>query len=129
MAVKQIRNLSGETIEQSELSSKPIFAFCGIGNPEAFFKQLRQQSFQLMGVHAFWDHHKYTQSDLDSLVREARTKGAEALITTAKDAIKLETLAFEMPCYVVEIQISIDDETKLVEMLRAVLSGKRDSND
>ena len=39
------------------------------------------------------------------------------LLTTAKDAVKLSDLKFEIPCFVVEIKMSIDD----VEAFRAML--------
>ena len=58
---------------------------------------------------AFTDHHVYTQSDVDALNQLAKQVGAHALITTAKDAVKLKGMAFDLPCYVLEIEIVIDD--------------------
>jgi tetraacyldisaccharide-1-P 4'-kinase len=47
----------------------------------------------------------------------AKQTGAMALITTGKDAVKLKGMAFSLPCYVLEIEINIneaDDFQKLV---------------
>jgi tetraacyldisaccharide 4'-kinase len=38
---------------------------------------------------AFPDHHVYSQDEIDSVIRAAKEIGANALITTAKDAVKL----------------------------------------
>jgi tetraacyldisaccharide 4'-kinase len=58
---------------------------------------------------AFADHHVYSQSEVDDLNQLAVQTGATALITTAKDAVKLKGMTFSLPCYVLEIEIVIDD--------------------
>ena len=39
------------------------------------------------------------------------------MITTAKDAVKLKGMAFSLPCYVLEIEIVIDDADAFQRML------------
>lgn len=97
-------------------------AFCGVGNPESFFNQLRSAGYELSFTRAFPDHYQYKQIDIDALVQEAKAKGALALITTAKDAIKLRSLSFPIPCYVLKIEISIDDEKGFVGLIRDAIS-------
>ncbi|MDT5121913.1 MAG: tetraacyldisaccharide 4-kinase [Acidobacteriota bacterium] len=99
----------------------PIAAFCAIGNPSAFFAQIRHDSNDLKFTRAFPDHHVYVQSDVDALVSEAMQAGALGLLTTAKDAVKLRSLHFELPCYVLEIELEFDDEEKLVRMIREAI--------
>ncbi len=41
----------------------------------------------------------------------------QTLITTAKDAVKLRTLSFSLPCYVLEIEISIENADTFTRML------------
>ena len=36
-----------------------------------------------------------------------------SLITTAKDAVKLRTLSFSIPCYVLEIEIAIENAERV----------------
>jgi tetraacyldisaccharide-1-P 4'-kinase len=55
--------------------------------------------------------------EIDAFSREATTRRAVGLITTAKDAIKLGSLHCKLPCYVLDIQIEIDDADRLVEMI------------
>jgi len=91
-----------------------VAAFCAVGNPGSFFAQLRQAGYEVVLEKAFHDHHVYSQDEIDFIIKETR---AEALITTAKDAVKLRTLSFSVPCYVAEIEIVIEnaeDFTSLV---------------
>ena len=86
-----------------------VGAFCAVGNPSSFFESLTRLGYELGLERAFADHHAYSQSDVDALDQLARQVGANALITTAKDAVKLKGMAFSLPCYVLEIEIVIDD--------------------
>jgi tetraacyldisaccharide 4'-kinase len=100
---------------------RAVVAFCGVGNPRGFFANLRREGFELRRVRAFADHRRYTQPDVEEVEREARRAGAEALLTTAKDAVKLRTLKFELPCYAVEIELELDDESALMKLVRAAI--------
>jgi tetraacyldisaccharide-1-P 4'-kinase len=51
----------------------------------------------------------------------AKESGATALITTAKDAVKLKGLTFALPCYVLEIEIAIDDAEGFLTQIRRIL--------
>jgi tetraacyldisaccharide 4'-kinase len=126
MVTAGIRRLGGESADRQNLVSQPLAAFCGVGNPESFFTQLRHEGLAPAVTRTFTDHHHYTQSELKALAREAKARGAEGLITTAKDAIKFSSFNFELPCYVLEIQISIDDEDRLVKMVRNVTNQNRE---
>ncbi|MGI9035184.1 MAG: tetraacyldisaccharide 4'-kinase [Pyrinomonadaceae bacterium] len=96
---------------------KSIAAFCALGNPENFFAQLRQEGFDLVFTKTFPDHHFYAQKDIDALEREARAKGAQCFITTAKDAVKLKNLNFKIPFLAAKSELFFDDETAFREMI------------
>jgi tetraacyldisaccharide 4'-kinase len=100
------------------VAPQPVAAFCAIGNPRAFFAQLRRDGFDIRHERAFADHHRFTQAELDEVVRAAGREGARALLTTAKDAVKLRTLALSIPSYVVETGLEFDDEGKLLGLVR-----------
>ena len=103
---------------------QPVAAFCALGNPQTFFAHLIEDGHTLAHTRSFRDHHDYTQSDVDALTREAIERGAQSLITTAKDAVKLCGLRFELPCYVNEIEVSFDDEPKMIELVNRVIRGR-----
>jgi tetraacyldisaccharide 4'-kinase len=96
--------------EQNFNKPKRPFAFCGLGNPQNFFDQLRQDSIIPVGTKSFGDHHSYSAADVRSIESAANAAGAHSLITTAKDAVKLIDLKFEILCYVAELETIIDDE-------------------
>lgn len=102
----------------TEFNSKDkAFAFCGLGNPDAFFSQLRSAQIDVVGNKDFRDHYVYTQTDVDSLEKQARSCNAEVFLTTTKDAVKLMDLKFEIPCYVVEVDVEIDEAEKFRNLL------------
>lgn len=112
---------ASETISADSLP-QPVAAFCGIGNPTAFFTHLRNDGHTLAYTRAFPDHHVYTQADVESLSSDARDAGARLLLTTAKDAVKLRSLVFDLPCYVLEIELEFDDEPRLVRLIDESIS-------
>jgi tetraacyldisaccharide 4'-kinase len=97
-----------------------VGAFCAIGNPSSFFEQLKRSGYELALEKSFPDHHMYSQDEVDSLCRAANEMGADRLITTAKDAVKLRHMSFSIPCYVLEIEMAIDNDA---ELTRLVLSA------
>lgn len=88
--------------------SAGFLAFCALGNPNNFFGQLRQENYNLVATHIFPDHLFYTQRDVATIIKKANESGAEILATTAKDAVKLKDLTFDLPCYVVESEMIFD---------------------
>jgi tetraacyldisaccharide 4'-kinase len=94
------------------LRGQTVAAACGIGNPEAFRRTLRQAGAAVQRFEVFRDHHAYTAADLDRLLADARAAGAKALVTTGKDFVKWrpllgpaaspEPLALEMALEIVE---------------------------
>jgi tetraacyldisaccharide 4'-kinase len=72
------------------LRGRPVAAFCGIGNPEAFRATLREVGSEPIAFRTFPDHHAYSRADVDALRTWARQQPTDAaLVTTQKDAVKL----------------------------------------
>jgi tetraacyldisaccharide 4'-kinase len=124
MVTTGLRRLGGETLDPVSAIQKPVAAFCGIGNPDSFFNQLRREGFELAVEQAFPDHHNYQQVEVDRIVAQAKGKGAVGILTTAKDAVKLSSLHFEVPCYVLEIKILIEEEAQLIQIIRNQLNER-----
>jgi tetraacyldisaccharide 4'-kinase len=101
----------------NEQRTNKFSAFCALGNPESFFEQLRREKLDLVLTKTFRDHHRYAQKDVDELERKAAANGAESLLTTAKDAVKLKDLRFSLPCFVVESELVFDDEESFRELI------------
>jgi tetraacyldisaccharide 4'-kinase len=70
----------------------PLFAMAGIARPERFFDDLRVAGLNVVGTMVFADHHAFTPGDLSRIDAAARSSGAAAVVTTEKDAVRLEGL-------------------------------------
>lgn len=101
--LEKIQNSKPEKVKHKYL------AFCGLGNPHNFFRQLQSENFDLTATETFPDHYFYKQRDAAKIERKARETGAAILLTTAKDAVKLKNLKFNLPCVVVESRIIFGD--------------------
>ena len=94
-----------------------VIAFCAVGNPASFFESLQRAGFEIAAERSFADHHVYSQDEIDSIIDVAKETGAHALVTTAKDAVKLRTLSFALPCFVSEIEIAIEDAERFTQLI------------
>jgi tetraacyldisaccharide-1-P 4'-kinase len=65
------------------------FLFSGIARPQRFEQDVRSRVDGLAGSVVFPDHHRFGPADLDRVAERARAAGARALVTTAKDAVRL----------------------------------------
>lgn len=101
---------------------KRPLAFCGIARPKDFTAMLVANGCQLAETVAFPDHHAYTNADIDSLLAQARQQGADSLVTTEKDAVKLtpamrQRLETIGPLVVARLAVSLVDESAAVFQL------------
>ncbi len=69
-----------------------VVAFCALGHSEAFFASLPSLGFEVAHTRRFRDHHRYRPEEIARLRSEAVRLGAEALLTTEKDGVKLAAL-------------------------------------
>jgi len=110
----------------SEIAAGPCYAFCGIGNPQAFVDDLGRWHVTVSGVKAFRDHHRYSQSDATELETLAAGVGATALVTTEKDEQNLREVKFtKLPVYVAVIDFVLSSENEFKLALNRILSERR----
>ena len=97
-----------ERIPMSALAGKRIGAFSGIAAPESFEAFLRETGAKLDYTRRFLDHHRFEADDLRNVMREALEARVEMLITTEKDAVRIEDgTKFPVPCYYLRLEIEI----------------------
>jgi tetraacyldisaccharide 4'-kinase len=72
------------------LRARAVFAFCGIGNPDAFRRTLEGLGADVRGFRTYPDHHSYGRGDVESLRAWLRGLPPDGLaVTTQKDLVKL----------------------------------------
>ncbi len=122
-----VENLStGEIFGVDSLKGRAILAFCGIASPEAFRRTLEQLGVNLLDFVVYPDHHDYEVFEEAELIASARKIGAEALLTTEKDAQRWKS-ASDSPIPVLSLRVVIDfSESPVVlrERLRGLFTKK-----
>lgn len=99
-----------------------FYVFCGIGNPDAFFEDLKSWEFSIMGQRSFPDHHRYSNAEIQELEASAAAAGANALICTEKDVFNLPpSLAPTLPIYACRIRLALNDENAFWTAVRAAI--------
>lgn len=81
--------MEGQERPLDSFRQRRTFAFSGLANNEQFFESCRLAGLHLAGTRGFRDHHHYTREDLLGLRGAAQERGAELLVTTEKDAVKI----------------------------------------
>jgi tetraacyldisaccharide 4'-kinase len=103
-----------------------VFAVAGIARPERFFADLRAAGYTLAGQLEFRDHHRFTTDDVVRIVAAARASGAVAVVTTEKDAVRLESLVSQdLPFLAVPLQTAIEPGDALASWLGERLTSVR----
>jgi tetraacyldisaccharide 4'-kinase len=121
------KTVTGEKSTIEQLKGKKIFAFCGIGNPDAFLNTIRNTGANLVGSKIYNDHHRYTDSDIDDIHNQANRLGADLVLSTQKDHTHYATFAaqYEIPFAYLAVEIKfIAGEDKLKQLIKDVLAGK-----
>lgn len=94
------------------------FAVAAVARPERFFSDLADAGWRVMGALAFRDHHDFTGADLDRIARGSTAAGADVILTTEKDAVRLEGCAIDhLPIAAVPLRATIEPEAEFSDWL------------
>lgn len=116
----------GAAIADASASERKYFAFCGIGNPSAFFADLKKWGISVLGYEIFRDHHRYSTDDTARLEEKASAVGADALICTEKDIYDLPAgLTAPMAISFCKIGLQFNDEEGLWRSILKASESKK----
>jgi len=112
----------------SALVYERLAAFCGLGNPTAFWSTLELLGFNVTAREAFADHHFYRPEEIRRLSKQFTAAGAQAVVTTEKDAVNLSegasALMAPLPLYWLKTAVEIDREAELLEFIEKRLRAQ-----
>jgi tetraacyldisaccharide 4'-kinase len=101
----------GRILPLASLNQRRVVAFCGIGTPTRFRRMLDDLGAMVIAFRAFPDHYPYTRTDFRALTRLAEAHGAEAMLTTEKDGIRLQRLLpLDWPVWQLRIRARVVNE-------------------
>lgn len=97
-----------ENVELEFLKGKKVAALSAIARPESFEEFLEQLGAVLVARDHFADHHRYSQQEIIDFINTAKSHGAEMIVTTEKDAVRIPHIErCDVPIYYLRIQIDI----------------------
>jgi tetraacyldisaccharide 4'-kinase len=110
-------NADRASLPLDELRKRPLAAFCGIGNPEAFRQTLRDLGAAVVAFRTFTDHHAYTKNEVEELGTWAGQQARDCVIvTTQKDLVKLRlTRLGERPLWALRIRLHVTAGQELLD--------------
>ena len=98
----------GETpYEPETLREKRVVAFCGLGNPQSFWRMLEAEGIRPVGQVALPDHHRATPDTVQSIWQRFADEKPDCILTTEKDLADLPH-DFEPPAPLFAIRIRVD---------------------
>jgi tetraacyldisaccharide 4'-kinase len=119
--IRLTRRVEGFVSRQGTAVDAPARAFLvsGVARPERFHADAARSVATIVGTAVFPDHHRFTPADQARLLAEARAAGADAILTTAKDAVRLPA-SDGIPIVVLRISALLLPEAPLRERLLAL---------
>ena len=99
-----------EPAPENALGGRRLFGFCGIARPESFQRTVQAAGLEMGGFLPLADHQRYVPAVLDRIRTRAAQAGAEALVTTEKDLVKLAGCAADLglPLYALRRRVVLD---------------------
>ena len=90
------------------LSGKTVCTLSGIASPKGFENSLRSLGSKVVWCERYADHHRYDSSEVLYALNRTADMGADALITTEKDAVRFPRLETSpVRCLYLRIAIEI----------------------
>jgi tetraacyldisaccharide 4'-kinase len=112
---KLLSSLDGKTTHPlSFLEGRCVAIFSGIATPQLFEDFVYACHCQVSHKKRFLDHHRFTEEELVDVFDEAAEKEAELVITTEKDAVRIDPKReWRLPLYYLRLEVDIlsDQET------------------
>ncbi|MFC2286526.1 MAG: tetraacyldisaccharide 4'-kinase, partial [Selenomonas sp.] len=123
------RDIAGEGVDIKTLAGKRVMAVSAIGNPMSFEQTLFDIGAKIVESLRFPDHHEYTTKELQDVLDQAISLGAEAIVITEKDAVKIPLTIIEakvpIPVFVICVEVTFREGAKeFQDMLAAHLQER-----
>lgn len=105
----------------SRLADSRVFAFSGIARNQPFFDAVENKAKGIAGHRAFPDHHRYTDAEIGQIASDAASAGADLLVTTEKDYVRVAgRVPGDIPVAVIGVKIVFmeNDASEFIDFIR-----------
>ncbi len=119
-----LESLNGVRTSPSELKGRPVLAFCGLANPNAFYAELKKIGADVKKTVSFSDHFAYKEENVQELMRLAEVFKCSQLVTTHKDMVKLRAIscALNHASRITYLDIDVEIDTEFWEVIDHILN-------
>lgn len=107
----------------AEFSGRRVVACAGIARPEQFFWMLEEAGLEVADRIAFADHQTYGDEEVRRIAGACRATGAEMVVATEKDLVKMQELKLDIPIRALEIELRLH-QPGLLPLLRSRITRK-----
>ncbi len=111
LVAANLRNFStSEIIGLPWLDGRRVASLCAVGNPASFETLIGDLGGVLAKKFRLRDHQALREEELDAVLKEACGAGAEAILITEKDAVKMPPVKTALPIFSLVVEMKIDGE-------------------
>ena len=97
-----------QRLELSTLRGLDAAAISGIAAPRSFEDELVRLGARVLYHKRYTDHHRYTQQEIIDVINRGLSRGAKAVITTEKDAVRFPMMErLDLPVYFLRVEIEM----------------------
>ena len=99
---------TGDRVGLHLLKGRKIAALSGIALPVSFEESLIALGGDLVYTKRFVDHHRFTQQEILNVINRGKTRLADFIVTTQKDAVRFPKIdRRDLPIYFMRVEIKI----------------------
>jgi tetraacyldisaccharide 4'-kinase len=110
----------------TEPSSDPALVVAGIARPQRLTSSAREAGWTVVDTMVFRDHHAYSRRDVVRILARARETGAQLILTSPKDHVRLEPVqGSRLPVVVLPYDVSIEPANEFDAWLKQRLAEAR----
>jgi tetraacyldisaccharide 4'-kinase len=102
-----------------------VYLLSGIARPQRFADDAAARGLEVLGHRAFPDHHRFRAREMRAVAAEADARGADAILTTAKDAVRLPAGEWSSRVRVMRIEAEVAEEARFRDTLLAAAARAR----
>ncbi len=121
-------NLDGSPNPEPVTGKKAVL-FAAIGSPQAFMTTVASEGVEIVASRWWPDHHQYRAGEIERFLRDRALPTHDLVLTTEKDAVKIERLGgidkYSIRVVCVAIDFPEDARTILQQMLEQILRHER----
>ena len=122
-------DIASDGIDVSSMKGKKVMAVSAIGNPASFEQTLSDLDTVIIESLRYPDHHDYNIQEMDDILHQAERMGADAIIITEKDAVKIPAevvhTSLGIPVYVICVEVTFQQgKTEFQQLLNQKLASR-----